>query len=85
MCNTPSANLLEIGSGSLFQMVNMDLKSKSVKIDSTGPKRRRLRVGDPDFMPPDGGWGWLVVFACGFSNVSNSDTLDSIVVNCVSS
>jgi hypothetical protein len=66
-------------------MVNMDLKSKSVKIDSTGPKRRRLRVGDPDFMPPDGGWGWLVVFACGLSNVSNSDTLDSIVVNCVSS
>jgi hypothetical protein len=70
LCNTPSANLLEIGSGSLFQMVNMDLKSKSVKIDSTGPKRRRLRVGDPDFMPPDGGWGWLVVFACGFSNLS---------------
>ncbi|KRT80452.1 membrane transporter [Oryctes borbonicus] len=34
------------------------------------PKRRRLRVGDPDFVPPDGGWGWLVVFACGFSNLS---------------
>lgn len=34
------------------------------------PKRRRLRVGDPDFVPPDGGWGWLIVFACGFSNVS---------------
>lgn len=33
-------------------------------------KRRRLRVGDPDFVPPDGGWGWLIVFACGFSNVS---------------
>jgi hypothetical protein len=66
-------------------MVNMDLKTKSVKIDSTGPKRRRLRVGDPDFMPPDGGWGWLVVFACGFSNVSTSDTLDSIVLNYVSS
>ncbi|KAJ3657856.1 hypothetical protein Zmor_009633 [Zophobas morio] len=49
----------------------MDLsKSKTVKIDSSEPKRRRLRVGDPDFMPPDGGWGWLVVFACGFSNLS---------------
>lgn len=34
------------------------------------PKRRRLRVGDSDFRPPDGGWGWLVVLACGFSNVS---------------
>ncbi|GJQ75164.1 hypothetical protein Trydic_g9768 [Trypoxylus dichotomus] len=34
------------------------------------PRRKRLRVGDPDFAPPDGGWGWLVVFACGFSNLS---------------
>ncbi|XP_015834474.2 uncharacterized protein LOC107397746 isoform X1 [Tribolium castaneum] len=42
---------------------------KTVKIDSP-PKRRRLRVGDPDFAPPDGGWGWLIVFACGFSNLS---------------
>ncbi|KAF2893807.1 hypothetical protein ILUMI_12367 [Ignelater luminosus] len=33
-------------------------------------KRRRLRVGDSDFRPPDGGWGWLVVLACGFSNLS---------------
>lgn len=33
------------------------------------PKRRRLRVGDPDFTPPDGGWGWFIVLACGFSNV----------------
>lgn len=33
-------------------------------------KRRRLRVSDPDFVPPDGGWGWLIVFTCGFSNVS---------------
>lgn len=36
----------------------------------TKPKKRRLRVSDPDFTPPDGGWGWLIVFACGFSNVS---------------
>ncbi|KAJ8940408.1 hypothetical protein NQ318_009337, partial [Aromia moschata] len=52
-------------------MVNNGLKSKekvSIVINEK-PKRRRLRVGDPDFRPPDGGWGWFIVFACGFSNV----------------
>lgn len=44
---------------------------KTVKLDISKPKRRRLRVGDPDFIPPDGGWGWLIVFACGFSNVQS--------------
>lgn len=23
-----------------------------------------------DFIPPDGGWGWMIVIAAGFSNVS---------------
>ena len=23
-----------------------------------------------DFIPPDGGWGWMIVVAAGFSNVS---------------
>ncbi|XP_048517261.1 uncharacterized protein LOC109533592 isoform X2 [Dendroctonus ponderosae] len=41
-----------------------------IVITRNKPKRRRLRVGDPDFAPPDGGWGWLIVFACGFSNLS---------------
>ncbi|KAL1506625.1 hypothetical protein ABEB36_005951 [Hypothenemus hampei] len=49
-------------------LVNDD-KPKIV-ITETKPKRRRLRVNDPDFVPPDGGWGWLIVFACGFSNLS---------------
>ncbi|KAK9752912.1 Major Facilitator Superfamily [Popillia japonica] len=38
-------------------------------------KRRRLRVSDPDFVPPDGGWGWLIVFTCGFSNLSTFPVL----------
>ncbi|KAG5898832.1 hypothetical protein JTB14_018792 [Gonioctena quinquepunctata] len=32
-------------------------------------KRRRLRVGDPGFKPPDGGWGWLIVVTCGIGNL----------------
>lgn len=52
----------------------MDIKNKNEKpkvvIQTNSIKRRRLRVGDPDFVPPDGGWGWLIVFACGFSNLS---------------
>lgn len=40
-----------------------------IVISGPKPRRRRLRVSDPDFQPPDGGWGWLIVFACGFSNV----------------
>lgn len=46
-----------------------DKASVTVLINNK-PRRRRLRVGDAEFIPPDGGWGWLVVFACGFSNVS---------------
>lgn len=41
----------------------------SIQINEKPVKRRRLKVGDPDFEAPDGGWGWLIVFACGFSNV----------------
>lgn len=36
---------------------------KKVKINS--------KVNPTDFVPPDGGWGWMIVFAAGFSNVSN--------------
>lgn len=25
-----------------------------------------------EFIPPDGGWGWMIVVAAGFSNVSFS-------------
>ncbi|CAG9765433.1 unnamed protein product [Ceutorhynchus assimilis] len=53
-------------------VVNHDADKPKIIISSetTKSKRRRLRVGDPDFVPPDGGWGWLIVFACGFSNLS---------------
>lgn len=55
-----------------FQDINMDTTKKVDACNGieTKRKRRRLRVGDPDFVPPDGGWGWMIVVACGFSNVS---------------
>lgn len=34
-------------------------------------KQIKLKVKkDGDFIPPDGGWGWMIIFAAGFSNVS---------------
>lgn len=32
-------------------------------------KRDKSDLG-PDFIAPDGGWGWMVVTASGFSNVN---------------
>ncbi|CAH1183232.1 unnamed protein product [Phaedon cochleariae] len=32
-------------------------------------KRERLRVGEPGFESPDGGWAWLILVACGISNL----------------
>lgn len=35
------------------------------------PKRRDKSDLGPDFVAPDGGWGWVVCLAAGFSNVSD--------------
>ncbi|CAH0397565.1 unnamed protein product [Chilo suppressalis] len=32
-------------------------------------KKSKLKK-DGDFIPPDGGWGWMIIFAAGFSNLS---------------
>lgn len=33
--------------------------------------KSKLKVRrDGDFIPPDGGWGWMIVIAAGISNVS---------------
>lgn len=34
------------------------------------PRRRDKSDLGPDFVAPDGGWGWVVCIAAGFSNVS---------------
>lgn len=45
----------------LFQLTMGNSKTVKTKV-----KR------DEDFIPPDGGWGWMIVVAAGFSNVSFS-------------
>lgn len=35
------------------------------------PKRRDKSDLGPDFIAPDGGWGWVVCIAAGIANVSN--------------
>ncbi|KAJ2950636.1 hypothetical protein O0L34_g8891 [Tuta absoluta] len=37
-------------------------------------KKSKLRK-EGDFIPPDGGWGWMIVFAAGFSNLAALPTL----------
>lgn len=34
------------------------------------PKRRDKSDLGPNYIAPDGGWGWVVCIAAGFSNVS---------------
>lgn len=57
----------------LFRRVTVTMEVKIAEPPKdVKPERRRLRVGDPDFVPPDGGWGWMIVLACGFSNVRST-------------
>lgn len=48
-----------------------DKNNTTVYQQTTEPKKKRRDKSDlgPDFVAPDGGWGWVVCLAAGFSNV----------------
>ena len=50
--------------------------------ETTKPKKKRRDKSDlgPDFVAPDGGWGWVVCLAAGFSNVSRKSHLNPDIV-----
>lgn len=49
--------------------------NKSKDCSSKAPKKRINKADlGPNFVPPDGGWGWFVVIAAGTSNVSVRST-----------
>lgn len=45
------------------------------KNDQKKKKRKNRSQLGPNFVPPDGGWGWVVAIAAGFSNVRFSKCL----------
>ncbi|GBP82412.1 hypothetical protein EVAR_99103_1 [Eumeta japonica] len=47
--------------------------NKQVNIIPKMTKKKEIKskiLKDGEFIPPDGGWGWIIVFAAGISNLS---------------
>lgn len=49
----------------------MALEAKVIKKEENSKKQKSksLNIPSGDFVAPDGGWGWMIVVAAGFSNV----------------
>lgn len=61
----------KIISGSKNDIVTPDVDThQNNKIVKTKIKRENKCDLGPNFVAPDGGWGWLIVIAAGTSNVS---------------
>lgn len=57
--------------GANFHLQNSSSTNLKNEVNENNVKKRRDKsyLG-PDFIAPDGGWGWLVCAAAGISNVS---------------
>lgn len=65
----------------------MSVEQNETKVNENGTQAKDKKGNEQNtgenFDPPDGGWGWIIVVAAGFSNVSAKNfylTLSSIYI-----